>query len=240
MSIDFRGLQERLRERLLAHIHAGELTGLELARATGFQQAHISNFLNHKRGLSLEAMDAILKARDIRLEELVPANNPRRRRIRASASGVNEFVTVPIIAEENSLATQVPNSGPRNTLRVAAATVQRFRPAMHTPRPHWQRFVAVRVKGEDVAAMSPRLARNTIAVIDRHHNAVSESPSGAENMYLIKTERGVQIRYLQIAGLLLMARPHDCQVPCQVVGNRSDPQTYAAVIGRLCLLQVQL
>ena len=240
MSIDFRGLQERLRERLLAHIHAGELTGLELARATGFQQAHISNFLNRKRGLSLEAMDAILKARDIRLEELVPANNPRRRRVRANASKVNEFVTVPIIAEENCLATQVPNAEPRNTLKLASATVERFRPAMHTPRDHWQRFVAVRVKGEDVAAMSPRLVRNTIAVIDRHHNAPSESAPGAGNMYLIKTETGIQIRYLQIAGLLLIARPHDHQVPCKVVGHRSDPESFAAIIGRLCLLQVQL
>jgi plasmid maintenance system antidote protein VapI len=61
MSTNFRGLQERLRERLLAHINAGELTGMELARQTGFQQAHISNFLNRRRGLSLDAMDAILR-----------------------------------------------------------------------------------------------------------------------------------------------------------------------------------
>jgi hypothetical protein len=238
MSIDFRGLQERLRERLLAHIHAGELTGLELARATGFQQAHISNFLNRKRGLSLEAMDAILKARDIRLEELMQAQHERRRRIRASASADNDFVTVPIVDEENCLATQVPNCVPRDTLKVASSTVRKFRPAMQTPRPHWERFVAIRLKGDDVRAMSPRLARNTIAVIDRHHNAVSESATGS--MYLIRMESGVQIRYLQIAGLLLITRAHDSQVPCEVVGNRSEPETYAAVIGRLCLLQVQL
>jgi len=240
MSIDFRGLQERLRERLLAHIHAGELTGLELARATGFQQAHISNFLNRKRGLSLEAMDAILRARNIRVEELVQANSGRRKRICANAAGNNEFVAIPIVSEENCLATQVPNSNPRDTLKLASSTVQKFRPAMHTPRAHWQRFVAIRVKAQDVAAMAPRLVRNTVAIIDRHHNAVMDSPAGAGHMYLIKVGARVQIRYLQIGGLFMIARPHRSDIPCEVVGSRGDPETYGAIIGRLCLLQVQL
>ena len=43
--------QDRLRT------HRGELTGLRLVEQSGFKQAHISNFLNCKRGLSLEGMD---------------------------------------------------------------------------------------------------------------------------------------------------------------------------------------
>src|SRR5215470_5229582 len=48
-----RVLLENLRRVLWARIEAGELTGLRLAEQTGFKQAHISNFLNRKRGLSL-------------------------------------------------------------------------------------------------------------------------------------------------------------------------------------------
>jgi hypothetical protein len=36
-------------------VKGGQLTGLKLSQQTGFQQAHISNFLNSKRSLSLEA-----------------------------------------------------------------------------------------------------------------------------------------------------------------------------------------
>lgn len=240
MSIDFRGLQERLRERLLAHIHAGELTGLQLARATGFQQAHVSNFLNRKRGLSLEAMDAMLRAADIRLDELVNAAGMQRRRSRGNSGNGDGFVSIPIVRDENCLATQVPNPGPRDTLKVASAMVQKFRPAMHTPRPHWQRYIALRVSTEDVQAMSPRLSRNTVAVVDRHHNAVAESHAAERPMYLLKGRSGVQIRYIEVAGLFVVARPENCEYPCEVLGSRSDADTHAAVIGRLCLLQVQL
>src|SRR5947209_3762958 len=86
MALNFRALQDRLRERLLTHIDAGELTGLQLARETGFQQAHISNFLNRKRGLSLEAMDTILTATGISISELLPKEN-RRRAAEANACG---------------------------------------------------------------------------------------------------------------------------------------------------------
>src|ERR1051326_4703861 len=60
--MSFQKLQDRLRKRLLTQIVAGQLTGLRLADMTGFQQAHISNFLNRKRALSLEAMDRVLGA----------------------------------------------------------------------------------------------------------------------------------------------------------------------------------
>ena len=55
----FKVLQDNLRKILWQRIETGELTGLRLAQQTGFKQAHISNFLNRKRGLSLEGMDKV-------------------------------------------------------------------------------------------------------------------------------------------------------------------------------------
>jgi hypothetical protein len=49
----FKVLQENLRKTLWHRIEEEGLTGLRLAEQTGFKQAHISNFLNRKRGLSL-------------------------------------------------------------------------------------------------------------------------------------------------------------------------------------------
>ena len=72
----FKTLQDNLRRTLWGRIAKGELTGLYLAEQAGFQQAHISNFLNRKRGLSLEGMDKVLSvARLSVLDLLDPARS---------------------------------------------------------------------------------------------------------------------------------------------------------------------
>jgi transcriptional regulator with XRE-family HTH domain len=58
-------LQEELRRVLWERIQAKKLSGLGLAKQTGFEQAYISNFLNRKRSLSLEGMDRVLAAQSL-------------------------------------------------------------------------------------------------------------------------------------------------------------------------------
>src|SRR5271163_4069401 len=67
----FKVLQENLRKILWERIEAGELTGLRLSQQTGFRQAHISNFLNRKRGLSLEGMDKVLAVQHLSVLDLL-------------------------------------------------------------------------------------------------------------------------------------------------------------------------
>src|SRR5271169_5459959 len=75
----FRMLQENLRNTLWQRIDEGELTGLRLAEQTGFKQAHISNFLNRKRGLSLEGMDKVLRVQHLSVLDLLdPAEVNKR------------------------------------------------------------------------------------------------------------------------------------------------------------------
>ena len=85
--LTFRHLQDALRTLLCDRIDAGELTGMALADKTGFRQAHISNFLNHKRGLSLEGMDRVLKVEDLSVLDLV---EPEEINQRASIPPPNE------------------------------------------------------------------------------------------------------------------------------------------------------
>src|ERR1700758_2137060 len=67
----FKVLQDNLRKILWQRIQAGELTGLRLAQQTGFKQAHISNFLNRKRGLSIEGMDKVLQVQHLSVLDLL-------------------------------------------------------------------------------------------------------------------------------------------------------------------------
>src|ERR1700746_2792126 len=83
----FRVLQDNLRETLWERIDEGDLTGLRLAQQTGFKQAHISNFLNKKRGLSLEGMDKVLSVQHLSVLDLLdPAEVNKRASIVAPSS----------------------------------------------------------------------------------------------------------------------------------------------------------
>ena len=70
-------LQDRLRALVRERIDAGELTGTELAKLAGFQQAHVSNFLNRRRGLSVEAMDRVMEVLRLDVRDLMPEERRR-------------------------------------------------------------------------------------------------------------------------------------------------------------------
>jgi len=71
-------LHDRLRAHVSERIGSRALTGTELAEKAGFRQAHISNFLNHRRGLSLEAMDRVMEVLGLDVADLVPELSRRR------------------------------------------------------------------------------------------------------------------------------------------------------------------
>ena len=91
----FLALQERLRKALLRRIEEGELTGLKLAKQVGVEQGHISNFLNRKRGLSLDAMDRVLSVQRMSVLDLLdPADVNKRASILPRSEGDFENVVL--------------------------------------------------------------------------------------------------------------------------------------------------
>src|SRR2546423_4878680 len=100
----FRVLQDNLRKTLWKRIDAGGLTGLRLAQQTGFKQAHISNFLNRKRGLSLEGMDKVLTVQHLSVLDLLdPGEVNKRASILAPSN--DEFENV-VLTDASIAATQ--------------------------------------------------------------------------------------------------------------------------------------
>src|ERR1700692_1590716 len=86
-------LQNQLRILVRERIAAGEMTGTELARRAGFQQAHVSNFLNGRRGFSIETMDRVMEVMRLEVSDLMP--EPRRKRqVENSEAG---FDAVPLV-----------------------------------------------------------------------------------------------------------------------------------------------
>ena len=73
--MNFSQLHERLRIEVLRRIDSGSLTAALLAHRTGFAPAHISNFLNRKRRLSLDALDKVLQSESLTIGDLFPGSN---------------------------------------------------------------------------------------------------------------------------------------------------------------------
>ena len=103
----FRALQENLRKALWERIEDGELTGLRLAHETGFKQAHISNFLNRKRGLSVEGMDKVLNVQRLSILDLL---DPSEINKRASITPPSDDDFENVLTVDGAVAARQPSS----------------------------------------------------------------------------------------------------------------------------------
>lgn len=92
----FRDLHEALRVEILRRLDLGTLTGSELARLTGFRQAHISNFLHAKRSLSLTGLDRVLTAMNLTVDDLtLPAVPAQLAEIHAVSGASSASASIP-------------------------------------------------------------------------------------------------------------------------------------------------
>src|SRR5579872_6842752 len=137
-------LQEQLRIVLRERIRARQLTGLGLAKQTGFEQAYISNFLNRKRSLSLEGMDRVLAAQNLSILDLLSRDELDKR---ASSISVSEgdFDNVPLTTPEIAAAEPlILRDAVRDILKFKKSFLRRLR-AAPVHRRSWQRFVLIKV-----------------------------------------------------------------------------------------------
>ncbi len=170
MGMSFVSLQDSLRRELRKRIEAGELTGMELARRTGFTQAHVSNFLNRKRGLKLAALDRMLKAIGLRLYDLLDPHELLK--VTAVPAGKEEeYVDVPLVEGAIAAGSEViVNEEVKELLKFRRAFLSRVRgesaavpgksrqESGATPRrKDWTRFVLIKVDQKEGLSMWPRV-----------------------------------------------------------------------------------
>src|ERR1700757_2595343 len=140
----FKALQENLRKTLWDRIEEGDLTGLRLAQQTGFKQAHISNFLNRKRGLSLEGMDKVLQVQHLSVLDLLdPAEVNKRASILPPSS--DEFENV-ALTDCATAATQplIANMHVKGFLKFKKSFLHKLRADPEADHSGWQRFVLIK------------------------------------------------------------------------------------------------
>ena len=235
----FKILQDNLRKILWERIEAGELTGLHLAQQTGFKQAHISNFLNRKRGLSLEGMDKVLAVQRLSVLDLLDPAEVNKRASILPPSG-DEFENV-LLTDASTAATQplITNMHVKEILKFKKTFLRKLKAETGGDRSIWQRFVLIKVDAREAMSMYPRLMPGATLLLDRHYNALKPYRKGEFNMYAVLKNDTCTVWYVEVAGNHLILRPHNESSPIEVITMEAARTAADYLVGRVCYVGLE-
>jgi hypothetical protein len=232
-------LQDNLRAYIWARIHRGELTGSGLSRDAGFQQAHMSNFLNARRGLSPEAMDRLLDVLQVDVLDLADAEELRLRALQRPERA-SSFESVPLVSlRDAALAPVIPSRRVLDTLKFRKRFLSRLKPDVIGDRSPWLRFVMIKADADSARAMSPRLAPGAVLLLDRHYNSLRPYHRGLQNLYAVRVGEKCVARYVAVASGHLVLRPHNEQWPVELERIESGRGFASYLVGRVCHIAVE-
>ncbi len=235
----FKTLQENLRKTLWERIDGGELTGLGLAEQTGFKQAHISNFLNRKRGLSLDGMDKVLRVQRLSVLDLLdPDEVNKRASILPPPS--DEFQNV-LLVDAAVVANEpiVMSMNVKDILKFKRSFLKNLRASVVGDREDWERFVLMKVNGREGMSMYPRLLPGATVLIDRHYNSLTPYRKGESNMYAVRKDETCVVTYVEVSGKQLILRPQNQAYPIEILSIENDKHTEDYIIGRVCYVGIE-
>jgi hypothetical protein len=231
--MNFQNLQELLRIELLRRIELGMFTGTGLARQAGFRQAHISNFLNRKRALSLDGLDRVLAAQNLSLDQIIPLEFAAASSAPSAREPLEEVPVVPAsVAMDEAL---VRPESVIETVHVAASRLRENRNRPSRKYSDWRRFVGIRADAQQAAAMAPLIVEGTILVLDRHYGSLAPYRARQPTLYAVRRGDGLVLRFVEFDGGSVILRPLSLAFPVEVLAlaSRQTPADY--LIGRVCL-----
>jgi transcriptional regulator with XRE-family HTH domain len=236
--MNFQDLHELLRLELLRRIERGTLTRTRLAQQAGFQQAHISNFLNRKRALSLEGLDRVLAAQNLSVDQILPLD---LKAVAAPTQSSDPIEIVPVVSPSAAMdEARISPASIIETIQVSASRLNDNRARPSTRHAHWQRFLAIRADTQQAAAMDPLLAPGAIAVLDRHYNSLAPYRAHQPTLYAVRCGGALLLRFVEYDEGRLILRPYSRAFPVQLLhlATHGSPADY--LVGRVCLVFSEL
>jgi hypothetical protein len=89
------------------------------------------------------------------------------------------------------------------------ALLRRLKADTPEKRTAWVRFIAIRADAALSAPMSPRLLNDSVFLVDRHYCSLFGYQKDEPNLYLIRKEQKLMVRWIEMQGSNLSLRP-DC------------------------------
>ncbi len=233
-------LEENLRAHIWARIHRGEITGSGLSHDAGFQQAHMSNFLNARRGLSPEAMDRLL---DVLQVDVLDLADPEELRLRAlqRPERASAFDSVPLVSLfDAAFAPRIAARQVHESLKYRKRFLHRLKPDTIAKRDDWLRFVLVKCDIDNARAMAPRLAPGAVLLLDRHYNSLRPYHRGSRNIYAVQNGTQCAIRYVDLSPRQIVLRPDNPDWPVELVEIAPGKGFVEYLVGRVCHIAVEV
>ena len=235
----FRTLQDNLRKALWERIEAGELTGLRLAEQTGFKQAHISNFLNRKRGLSIEGMDKVLNVQHLSVLDLLdPAEINKRASIVPPSE--DEFDNIVVIEPTAAASPLIMSMHVKEIMKFKKTFLKKLKETMDGERETWERFVIIRADAREGMSMAPRIVPGVTLLMDRHYNTLIPYRRGENNIYAVRKDDGCTFRYVEQIDNQLILRPHNTSYPVEVITLEEGQRPGEFLLGRVCYVGMEM
>lgn len=232
--MNFTQLQERLRVELLRRIDRGSLNGALLARQTGFQPSHISNFLRRRRTLSISGLDRLLAAQLLTIGDLLDIDDPAHSSRDTSVAGPRTLV--PIITPASAIHDPLPPpSATLDLLHIPLGLLENMRSRRSSARRSWSRFVSVRVTRQQSIGMQPVLPPESVAVIDRHYNSPVAYQPPQPSLFAIRVGNALQIRLAEFENNRLILRPIELNSPVHLLALGPHEMPSDLIVGRICL-----
>lgn len=235
--LKFRDLQDALRTLLCDRIDAGELTGMALAEKTGFRQAHISNFLNHKRGLSIEGMDRVLKVEDLSVLDLIEPDEINQR-ASIPPPRDEDYENVLLVGPAHVSRTIVHARDVLEVVKLQRAVLRRMRPDTVGDRSDWLRFLLMKPSRACCEVMSPRLGPNCVVLVDRHYNSLTPYRRNDQTMYVVRNGEEAVVRYVTVNDDSLVLRPAIASAPILLL-RIADLAATDLIIGRVAYVLME-
>jgi hypothetical protein len=235
----FKALQDNLRKTLWGRIEEGDLTGLRLAEETGFKQAHISNFLNRKRGLSIEGMDKVLNVQHLSVLDLL---DPHEINKRASILPPAEDEFENVLLVDGATAANEPlvmSMKVKEILKFKKSFLKKLRHETEGNRDDWERFVLIKADAREGMSMYPRMLPGATVLIDRHYNSLKPYRKGESNMYAVSKNGRCTVKYVEQAGNHLVLRPHNQAYPVEIMQMEEGKKVHDYLIGRICYVGIE-
>lgn len=214
MKTRFQTLQENLRSGIWARLERDELTGKSLARKAGFQQAHLSNFLNGKRGLSLQAMDRLLDALHLDVLQLAGVNEALRY-VSDGEHSHNETEAVALVTFNTAArALRFSTDDIQDVVCFRRSFLRRLKPKTAGNRRDWTRFAVITLDERNTAGMCPQLMPGAHVLIDRHYNSPRLNDTVSPELYAVMNGAHGSISRLTLTrGLLILRTNHEVKGP---------------------------
>jgi transcriptional regulator with XRE-family HTH domain len=227
-------MHERLRLELLRRIQRGTLSVSLLARQSGFGQSHLSNFLHSRRQLSLEAMDRILAAQHMAAADLLPDNFN-------SLQTNHKPSEVPVVSYSAALyEPYIRPTAVHTMLRLPDGLLESTRARSSKQRKAWQRFVAICIASAEALPMDPLVLPDAIVLVDRHYNSLMPYRPDRPNVYVVRHETRLALRYLDFTSSRLVLRPHNITCPVDLIEVGPGESPNDLITGRVVLIVNEL